>query len=43
MELVSSLQHWAKHMLEMFVKKYTSIWPNFILVVPRIPKKQAKV
>ena len=27
LELVSSLQHGAKNMVEMFVLKYTSIWP----------------
>ena len=39
LELVSSLQHSHKSMLEMFVIQHTSIWPNFILVVFRIQKK----
>ena len=30
---VSSLQHCAKNMLQMFVIQHTSIWPNFILIV----------
>ena len=38
LELVSSLQHWTKNMLEMFVIQHTSIWPNLILVVLRIQK-----
>ena len=37
-ELVSSLQHWAKNVLEMFVLRHTSIWPNFILTVLTIHK-----
>ena len=39
LELVSSLLHWAKNMLEMFVIQHTSIWPNFILIVIRIQNK----
>ena len=41
MELASSLQYWAKNILEMFVIviQRTSIWPNFILIVHRIQKK----
>ena len=39
LELVSS--HQPKHMLEMFIVKCTNIWPNLILIVPRIQKKQA--
>ena len=39
LELVSRLQHWAKNMLEIFVIQHTSIWPHFILIVPRIQKK----
>ena len=39
LELVSSLQHSAKNMLEMFVLLHTSIWPNFIFIVLRIQKK----
>ena len=30
-------------MLEMFIIKYTSIWPNFKLIALRIQKKYAKV
>ena len=37
--LVSSFQHWAKNMLEMFVIQQTIIWQNFILIVLRIQKK----
>ena len=33
LELVASLQHWAKNMLEMLGIENTSIWPNFILIV----------
>ena len=33
LELVSSLKHWVKNMLEMFFIRYTSIWTNFILIV----------
>ena len=39
LELLSSLQHWTKNMLEMFFIKYTSIWPNVILIVLMIQKK----
>ena len=39
LELVSSLQHWSKNMLEMFFIHYTSIWPNFVLIELRIQKK----
>ena len=39
LELVSSSQQWARNMLEMFVIRYTSMWPNFILIVLRIQKK----
>ena len=39
LELVSSPQHWAKNMLEMFIIRYTSMWPNLILIVLRIQKK----
>ena len=42
LELVSSLQKWAKNMLEMFFIQYTSIWPNFILILPRIQKNKRK-
>ena len=39
LELVSSLQYWAKHMLEMFGIQHASVWPNFILIKLRIQKK----
>ena len=39
LELVSSLQHSAKNMLELFVIPHTSLWPNFIFIVLRIQKK----
>ena len=39
LELVSSLHHWTKNMLEMFVIQHTSIWPNLIFMVLRIQKK----
>ena len=39
MELVSSLQHSAKNMLEMFAIQHTSTWPNFILIGRGIQKK----
>ena len=42
LELVSSLQHWAKNMLEMFAIEHTSIWPNFNLIVLRIKKNKHK-
>ena len=35
LELVSSLEHWTKNMLEMFVIQHPRIWPNFILIVKR--------
>ena len=40
LELVSSLQHRARNMLEMFVIQRTSIWPNFVLIVLRIKKNK---
>ena len=33
LELVSSLQHWAKNMLEIFVIQHTGTWSRFILIV----------
>ena len=42
-ELVPTLWYWAKNTLEMFVIKYTSIWPNLILTVLTIQKKLAIV
>ena len=39
LELVSSLHHWAKNMLEMFVILHTRTWPNSILIVFRIQIK----
>ena len=36
LELVSSLQYWAKNMLEIIVIRYTSIWPNFIFIARSI-------
>ena len=42
MEQVSSLQHWARNVLEMYVMQH-SIWLNFILIVIRIQKKSALV
>ena len=39
LELVSSVQHWAKNMLKIFAIHQTSIWLNFILIVLRIQKK----
>ena len=39
LELVSSLQHSAKTILEMFIIQHTSIWPYFILIILRIQKK----
>ena len=39
LQLVSSLQHWAKNMLEMFLIQYVSVWPNVILIVLNIQKK----
>ena len=32
LELVSSLPHWAKNMLQMLAIQHSSIWPNFILI-----------
>ena len=42
LELVSSLQHWAKNMLEMFSIQHTSIWPSYILIVLRTQKNKHK-
>ena len=42
LELVSSLQNWSKILLEMFVKRCTCIWPNFILILLRFPKNKQK-
>ena len=39
LELVSSLQHWAKNTLKMFVMEDISIWPSFILIVLGFQKK----
>ena len=39
LELISSHQHWAENMLEMFVIQHASIWTNFILIVIKIQKK----
>ena len=39
LELVPSLQHWAKNMLEISAIQHTSILSNFILIVIRIQKK----
>ena len=39
LELVSGLQHWTKNISEMFAIQHTSIWPNFILIALKIPKK----
>ena len=39
LEIVSSPQHWVRNMLEMSVIRYTSMWPNLILIVLRILKK----
>ena len=39
LELVSSLQHWVKNMLEIFFIQYTSIWSSFIFIGLRIQKK----
>ena len=41
LELVSSLKHSAKNMLQMFFIQHTNIWPNFILTGLRIQKKYA--
>ena len=38
--LVPSLQKWAKNELEMFSINCTNVWPNFILILPRILKKR---
>ena len=42
LELVSNPQHLDKNMLEMFVMRYNSMWPNFTSIVFKIQKKQAK-
>ena len=39
LELIASCQHLARNMLEMFVIRNTSIWPNFIVIVLKIQKK----
>ena len=39
LELVSSLLHWAKNMLEIVVLNHTSISPSFILIGLGIQKK----
>ena len=39
LELVPSFQHWTKNILEMFVIEHISIWPNFISIALKIPKK----
>ena len=39
LELVSSLHHWAKYMLEMLFIQHTSIYLNFMLIARRIQKK----
>ena len=39
LELVRSLQHWVKNILEMFAIQHTSIWPNLILIVLGIQKE----
>ena len=39
MELVSSLQQWAKNILEMFAIQHTNTRSNFILIVLRIQKQ----
>ena len=39
LEIVSSLQHWVKNMLDIFVIQHSSIWPNFVLTVLRIQKR----
>ena len=41
LELVSSLYHWAKNKLKMFLIQNTSIWSTFTLIVLRIQKKKA--
>ena len=35
--------NWTKIVLEMFFIKCTDIWPNLILILPRIRKKKPKV
>ena len=42
LEIVSSLQHQAKNMLEIYAIRYTSIWPHFMSIVRRIKKKISK-
>ena len=42
LELASSLQHWVKNLLEMFVIQHTSVWPNFILIVIRFTRNKYK-
>ena len=42
LEIVSSLQHQAKNMLEIYAIRYTSIWPHFMSIVRRIQKKISK-
>ena len=39
LKLVSSLQHWTKIMLEMFVTQHTGIWVSLILIALKIQKK----
>ena len=39
LELVSSLRNWTKNVLEMSGLRYPNIWPNLILIMPRIQKK----
>ena len=39
LELVSSLQHRGENILEIFVIRYASIRPIFILIAFRIQKK----
>ena len=47
LELVPSLHNWAKKKKkkkqEVFLISYTIIWPNLILILPRILQKQSKV
>ena len=40
--MVSSPQHCAKNILEMFVIGYTNMWSNFILIVHRIQENKQK-
>ena len=39
LELVSNLQHWPQNILEMCVTQHATIWPNLILIVLSIKKK----